>query len=453
VNVPWQDYVPLPDVVLLALDAQVTAVAMNAPTMQVHQGSVSNDADGTRQATLLIPAGTTATMVMPGGSTQALSSLHVRSTEFTVGPNGKKSMPAQLPPTSAYTYAVDFSADEAVAAGAKSVTFNQPLLQYVDNFLNFPVGIPVPTGVYDPQKAAWVPVPDGRVIKILTITGGLADIDSDGDGIADNVLGMSDEERQNLAKLYAPGKTLWRTPLPHFSYVDNNWGFIPGDISVPNESGPVNDDPQQCPATGAGCVLEFENQVLGERVPIVGTPFTLNYRSDRELGHLRERTIQLSGASPLSPNLASIGLTLSVAGRSFEQTFAPGQNQSFTFVWDGKDAYGRSVQGGQVLTGSIDYHYPANYASAAPGAGPSFAQPPGNNVQLLEGFRDGTYAASRPFSTTIGEGLTDARALALGGWTLSVQHFFDPIARVLQMGVGTRRGAVSLTGIFDRGSV
>jgi RHS repeat-associated protein len=449
VNVPWQDYVPLPDVVLLALDAQVTTVAMNAPAMQVHQGSVSNDADGTRQATLLIPAGTTATMVMPGGSTQALSSLHVRSTEFTVGPNGKKSMPAQLPPTSAYTYAVDFSADEAVAAGAKSVTFNQPLLQYVDNFLNFPVGIPVPTGVYDPQKAAWVPVPDGRVIKILTITGGLADIDSDGDGIADNVLGMSDEERQNLAKLYAPGKTLWRTPLPHFSYVDNNWGFIPGDISVPNESGPVNDDPQQCPATGAGCVLEFENQVLGERVPIVGTPFTLNYRSDRELGHLRERTIQLSGASPLSPNLASIGLTLSVAGRSFEQTFAPGQNQSFTFVWDGKDAYGRSVQGGQVLTGSIDYHYPANYASAAPGAGPSFAQPPGNNVQLLEGFRDGTYAASRPFSTTIGEGLTDARALALGGWTLSVQHFFDPIARVLHMGDGTRRRAESLTRIIN----
>jgi len=261
---------------------------------------------------------------------------------------------------------------------------------------------------------------------------------------------MSDDERSNLATLYAPGQTLWRTPLPHFSYVDNNWGFIPADVSPPTESGPVNDDPLQDPQACHGCIVEMENQVLGQSVAIVGTPFSLNYRSDRESGHLRERTIQLSGASPLSPQLASIGLTLAVAGRTFEQTFAPGQNQSFTFVWDGKDAYGRTVQGGQVLTGSIDYHYPASYAvNPAVAGGASFAVPPGSNFQLLEGFRDGTYAASRPFSTIIGEGLTDARALGLGGWTLSVQHFFDPSARVVHMGDGTRRRADSLTRVLN----
>ena len=450
VNVPWQDYVNVPDAILIAKDGQATTITMNAPSMQVHRGSVASDADGSRQATVLFPGGTTAAMVMPDGSMQALSTLTVRATEFTVGANGKKAMPASLPPTSAYTYAVDFSADEALAAGATRVVFNQPVIQYVENFLNFPVGIVVPTGVYDLQKAAWLPIPDGRVIKILSVTAGLANIDSDGDGIADNALAMSDDERSNLGTLYAPGQTLWRTLLPHFSYVDNNWGFISAGAKPPTEAGPDKDDAQQCPGTGKGCVIELDNQVLGERVPIVGTRYTLNYRSDREPGHLRERTIQLSGPTPLPPQLASIGLTLSVAGRTFEQTFAPSQNQSFTFIWDGKDAYGRTVQGGQTLTGSVDYHYPATYtAQADNGGAPTFGTAPGPNAVLLEGFRDQTFATALTFSTTLGEGLTDARAVGLGGWTLSAHHFYDPVTRVLSLGNGTRRRAESLSRVVN----
>jgi len=448
VNVPWQDYVVLPDVALQALDGQATTIVANAPTMQVHRGSLSSDADGNRRATVLFPAGMSATMVMPDGSMQPLPSFTVRATEFTVGPGGKRAMPAQLPPTSAYTYAVSFSADEAVAAGATSVVFSQPVIQYSENFLNFPVGVPVPTGVYDLAKSAWLAIPDGRVIKILSVTAGLADVDSDGDGIADDALGLSSDERHSLATLYTPGQTLWRTPLPHFSYVDNNWGFIPADSTPPTDAGPVNDDPLQDPETCHGCIVEIENQALGESVPIVGTPFTLNYRSDREPGHARARTIQLSGET-LPPQLASIGLSLSVAGQTFEQTFQPTPDQSYRFVWDGKDAYGRTLQGGQALTGSIDYHYPAIYAANPASGTPSFGAPPGPNAVLLEGFRDGTYATSRTFSTTIGEGLTDARALGLGGWTLSVQHFFDPIARVLHMGDGTRRRADSLSRVIN----
>ena len=40
-------------------------------------------------------------------STQPLGDLNVRATELTVGPNGEKAMPGELPPSSAYTYAVD----------------------------------------------------------------------------------------------------------------------------------------------------------------------------------------------------------------------------------------------------------------------------------------------------------------------------------------------------------
>ena len=64
----------------------------------------ATDADGTRQATLLFTAGTQATS---GDTGQPLSSLMVHLTEYTVGEMGPQAMPAELPPTSAYTYAVE----------------------------------------------------------------------------------------------------------------------------------------------------------------------------------------------------------------------------------------------------------------------------------------------------------------------------------------------------------
>ena len=195
VQVPWQDYAWLPDVILIQLDNQVTLVDLtsNEP-IQTARGSVVTDEDGTRQATLLIPQGTQAQMVFPDGSTQPLTNLSVRATEYTIGPNGPKAMPAELPPTSGYTYAVELSADEAISAGATAVCFNQPLYFYVEDFIGFPVGSAVPTGYYDRQKGQWIASENGRVIKIIGLTGGLADVDTNGDGTADNRLGMTDAE-------------------------------------------------------------------------------------------------------------------------------------------------------------------------------------------------------------------------------------------------------------------
>ena len=129
-----------------------------------------------------MPAGTEAAMVLPGGTTQPLSTLHVRATEYTVGPNGPAAMPGELPPTSAYTYAVELSVDEAVTAGATTVQFNRPVIVHVENFLNFPVGGIVPVGYYDRNRGFWVPSQNGRIIKILSIAAGVAELDTDGDG-------------------------------------------------------------------------------------------------------------------------------------------------------------------------------------------------------------------------------------------------------------------------------
>ena len=95
-------------------------------------------------------------------------------------------MPAQLPPSSGYTYALEYSVDEGLAAGATDVRFSQPLFHYVENFLNFPIGMAVPVGYYDKTKATWIPSDNGRVIKIISITGGLANLDTTGSGTIDN---------------------------------------------------------------------------------------------------------------------------------------------------------------------------------------------------------------------------------------------------------------------------
>ena len=40
-------------------------------------------------------------------------------------------------------YGIELSVDEAIAAGATRVNFSQPVISYVENFLDFPVGIAV----------------------------------------------------------------------------------------------------------------------------------------------------------------------------------------------------------------------------------------------------------------------------------------------------------------------
>src|SRR6185369_4215638 len=110
----------LPDVILVALDQAVTTISLGeASALQAAAGSVVSDTDGVRQALLIFPAALTATLELPDGSEQPLTTLHVRATEYTVGERGPQSMPGTLPPNSGFTYAVEYSVDEALAASAR----------------------------------------------------------------------------------------------------------------------------------------------------------------------------------------------------------------------------------------------------------------------------------------------------------------------------------------------
>ncbi|HMC69270.1 MAG TPA: IPT/TIG domain-containing protein, partial [Mycobacteriales bacterium] len=278
VTTRWNQQKPVDDVVLVAYDGAVATIITGAGSMQVAQGSTVTDTSGTRRATILFPAGTTATLTNADGTTQPASTLHVRATELTVGPNGPKAMPALLPANSAYTYCVELSVDEA-----PGVTFSHSLPVYIDNFINFPVGTPVPLGYFDRTQQKWLPLANGVVIKILNVANGTAAIDSDGDGAADNAPGLTTDELAQLATLYTAGQTLWRIQVDHFTSYDGNWPYAspPPDAIAPNlpqpEVTPVVTHCQTCPSS----IIQVENQRLGESIPITGTPYTIDYDSGR----------------------------------------------------------------------------------------------------------------------------------------------------------------------------
>jgi RHS repeat-associated protein len=435
----WRDFVQAPDVVLLPLDTRVTAINLTAGGMQVAQGNTISDTDGTRAGTLLIPAGTQAELVFANGDKRSISSFHVRVTEYTQGTQGPQAMPGELPPESGYTYAVEYSLDEAIQAGAVNVNFNQPILHYSQNFLHFDVGSAVPTGYYDRIKAQWVPGDNGRVVKILSIANGQAALDTDGDGVADNGTTMkpaiSTAELQRLAQVYLKGQELWRVPVQHFTPWDCNWPYGPPEDAkqpnLPKDKDPISPkDKDEC-----GSIIGCEDQTLGERVPLVGTDFSLVYNSRRTPLDAYKLTIPLTEAS-YPASMARIDVIVTVANRYFTQSFTPGSNLSYDFTWDGKDAYGRSLIGEQHASVRLGYVYPAVYYKPMDFAR-SFGQNGGSisankarmEMTLWQTVYDGTIGAF------------DARLQGLGGWTLSENHLYNPTSHILYQGDGHQRSA------------
>lgn len=445
ISTGWNDFVSAPDVVLTALDPQVTVVTLASSEAQAARGTPVTDDAGTRQATLIIPeGGVVANIELADGTLlPAVSQLSIRATEYTVGPNGRAAMPGDLPNTSGYTYAVELSADEAIVAQATRVTFDRPLPFYVENFLGFPVGGAVPTGYYDRTRAEWVPSDNGRIVGIVSETDGAANLDLNGDGLVDDaaaltLLGVTDGERRRLAVLYEPGQSLWRVPIPHFTPWDHNWPFgPPPDADYPNVPPPDVRDHVNDGCVQRRSIVECESQVLGERVAVGGTPFTLNYRSNRQPGNTAavSTNVPLTGAA-MSPSLKRIDLEVSVAGQQFVRTFTPQANASTNFDWDGRDVYGRPIYGARSATVVVKHVYDGVYRT--PGqSSRSFGIP---STGAIIGNRERVEVSFEQSSVVAVRGAL-APAASVGGWTLDQHHWFDRAGNTLWMGDGTRRDA------------
>src|SRR5262249_31317484 len=112
----------------------------------------------------------------------------------------------------------------------------------------------------------------------------------------------------------------------------------------------------------SGSIIDCENQILGEALPVSGTSYALTYFSDRVPGRWAAYTLKLRVLPvPKPASLKRIDVIFTVAGQVEEQHFdctaSPGCDDSTTatFVWDGKDVYGRAVQGRQPAEVRIGY--------------------------------------------------------------------------------------------------
>ncbi len=463
---PVRDYARVDDVALVPYDETVTTVLGGQPDAQVARGGTVTDDAGTRRSTLLFQPGTTASMVLPDGSVQPLAALSMRSTEYSVGPEGLTAMPAPLPPNTGYTYAVELSADEAVAAGAVRVELSQPAVHYLENFLDFPVGGAVPTGYYDRELAGWVPSGNGRIVQVLGVAAGLADLDVDGSGQPADPellagLGVTPEEREAVAQLYAPGQSLWRVPIPHLTPWDYNWPYGPPDDATPppDPDGPDDDDsddPHDDPDDDSddeddnecekGSIIECQSQILRDDVLLDGSAWRLHYSSERVTGRgaPRFQKLQVSGDT-VPPSLKRIDVEVTVAGQTiYSASYAPAPNLVAKVNWNGKDVYGRPIQGSQSVSVRTRYVYPSRYY--APGTfDQSFSRFP-DGVPLAIGRSGSDIVLDRTFvssgrSLVRNMGNLDWRELGLGGWSLSVHHLYDPTRHALYTGYGERRSA------------
>lgn len=458
VNTPWQDFVHAPEVALIPLDPLVTQINLSTLTEVVDAaGSIEQDADGQRQARVLFKPGTTAEMILPDGSVEPLDQLSVRASEYTVGPNGPAAMPGDLPANVGYTYAVELSADEALAVNASRVQFSQPVAFYVENFLGFESGGIVPMGYYDRDLAAWVPSENGRVIEIVGMAGDLVEIDIDGDGLANlpselAEIGIDEAERRRLANIYQAGTSLWRVEIDHFTPWDCNWPYGPPDDVMPVDleqprapepgeplPGHVGGDSEEEPCPEEGSIIACRTQSLGQSIALSGSRQSLHYDSRRVLGRKMSQPLLLTGPE-VPDSLLKVHLEVNIAGRIERATFTPEPNLRFIPPsWVGADAYGRPViNSGVEMAIRVGHEYPVVYRE--PGDFQrSFSQVAQNeitgvrgreNLTIWQEIRAGIGAPGIPLK------LLDGRANGLGGWSLGTHHAYALHSRVLVMGTG-----------------
>jgi RHS repeat-associated protein len=427
VSVPWNDTAVAPTVQLVAEDPVSTTLTFNGDpaTFVTHESTLVTDGLGRRSCTMVFTGDNRAYEVDARGTViRELATITTRATEFPT----PESMPAILPPTSAFTYCAELSVD-----GVERVTFQKPVAMWVDNFLGFPVGMIVPVGSYDRDRGVWVAEENGVVVRLLDTNGdGIVDaLDSNSDGqpndlngdgsFGDEVRGLSDTQR------YLPGSTFWRVTLTHFTPIDLNWppGFPPDAIppnppGVPQVDQPKLDRPDCVETTPRSSFVEDRNRTFHEEVPIPGTDVTLHYASQRVQGYRYTITVPASG-EVVPASLKRILVKAIIGGRSLVQVLDPAPNLEAALDWDGLDHLGSVVANPAPAQIEIDFVYNGVYLG--PKVAPrSFAQP-GVSATAVQSRDDVTL--SRHYAIPINRGGLEGDIAQ--GWTLSVRHHLNPM--------------------------
>jgi RHS repeat-associated protein len=452
VYVPWNDIAITETIKMLGEDLETTAVTFdgNPETVVTHRSTEVSDEFGSRSCTMVFEGDNKAYLLdEEGNDVYELTTITTRVTEYTT----PESMPAILPPTSAYTYCAELSVD-----GAPRVRFEKPVVTWVNNFLGFDVGMVVPVGYYDRDRGIWVPADNGVVVKLLdTDTDGVVDaLDADGDDQPDDL--NSDESYRDEVKglndpgTYAPGATFWRVMVTHITPWDFNWPFGPPlDAIASNAEGAPDvdlqkDEEKDC-KNQTGSFVEERSRIFHEDIYVPGTNMNLHYASNRVEGYKTVINVPASGED-VPDSLKSIIVNVNVAGRIFEQILNPLPNQKADFVWDGLDNMGRTVKCPVSAHISVGFVYDSFYYKARADFVRSFAQA-GSDMTSVRGRQDLTFWKRSKLDIpnkvigTIAE-----------GWTLSNYHYVSATEPdILHKGDGSviRNNAIMIDTVAGNG--
>ena len=438
VYVPWNDIAIAETIQMIVQDLLSTTVTFggNPDTVMTHQSTQITDEFGRRSATMVFTGDNHAYLVDENGNdVHELTTITTRATEYTT----PESMPAILPPTSAYTYCVELSVD-----GSQRVRFEKPVTIWVDNFLGFDVGTVVPVGYYDRDRGVWVPSDNGVVVKLLdTDSDAIVDaLDADGDdqpddlnsngSFSDEVTGLND------AGTYQPDSTFWRVAVNHFTPWDCNWPYgPPADAIPPNpETIPTIDqqiEEQKDCQSHNNSFVEERSRIFHEDIPISGTDITLHYAGNRVEGYKTSISVPASGET-IPASLKHIIVQVAVAGRTFEKILDPMPNQIAEFSWDGLDQVGRQVSSSITAHVKMGFVYDAAYYNNSSDFTRSFGQVGSAITPVIARQEVIFWKHSKlvVYSESKGEG-TIAK-----GWTISSHHRVSPMHfSALHKGDGT----------------
>lgn len=208
--------------------------------------------------------------------------------------------------------------------------------------------------------------------------------------------------------------------------------------------------------------VEVQNQTLRMPVDVTGTPYNLYYHSDRVPGRKAAYSVDIPLRGENIPDsLQTIVLEIQVAGQQHTHQFPRNRMESYTFMWDGKDGYGRYVSGPRPITVRIGYVYRAQYyepadfsrafsrfgyGSASGGAGGGSGGGGGGSGTTGAAMMPPPILADRAreeisiwkeWTGTVGTWNTDQ--LGAREWSLDVHHAYDPLNETLYLGTGERR--------------
>ena len=459
IQAAWRSYEAVPEVGMIATGRALTKIAANADHEQVAEGDVIEDAFGRRQPVVVFVKETKATAKLPDGSEGKLKELHVRLAEYplelpSAGTIDEPSRfaPGTSPHPGSLSWGVEATIDEAQALGAATVEFSTPASMLVENFLGLPVGSPIPMGYYERGKGHWQKEQAGRVIQIVGVTDDEADVDVDGDGEAEDTsalqkLHILHGTRRELARRYESGAKIWHIPVEHFS---PQFADFP-TATPPNAEAPTGGTATVRPIdqpTRHGSLL-VERQALGQAfgLGLSGTPFSLRYQSDRTNEYRKGFQIDFPVLGKEIPEgLKTVSVTVRIAGQTLREAFEPVAGKRAIIDWNGKDAFGRFVQGQQRARVSLSYIYDGELR-------PSETFGATSKVRITSSESDdGTVsvdaALTKRFSVTVGT--WDAGAYQLGGLGLDVLHAFDPGTGKIYFGSGDDRSAENVALVTTR---